>query len=352
MQPKKKSNHYVPKFYMKNFSNNLKSIGLYLVNKKKYCKDASIRDQACKDYLYGEEDTTVEDLLMNIEGESAEVIKNIITKTSLPSLDSKEYQMLLLFMLISEARSLRTADSQNNLIDTQMRTILKMDKNIDIPESQIDNYKVSLKIPNLASIRVAFEIYPILFDLKCTILINKTDRMFITTDNPLVKYNLMYVQRQYTLRGYGLGNMGIQLFLPISPKLCICVFDQYVYDYSCNGYGNIEIHKGRHIDELNRLFYLNSYETLFFNNLVSEKYINRLISEGRNINIENEVATFGEQYNKLIAYSPRKVTERINLSFFKMRKEFFQMPLPMHMAGPMRPYAKKFSDELSKKKSD
>jgi hypothetical protein len=347
----KVSNHYVPQFYLKNFSNNKKSIGMYHIKHHKYIKEASIKKQACKDYLYGE-DGTLEDMLMEIENHCSKIIRRIIETSRLPSKDSQDYALLLLFILLSEARNLKTANSINNFIDTQMKILLKMDKQYDIPDDVIDKLKISMTIPNLNPILSTFELYPILFDLKGVLLVTKNDRQFITSDNPLVRYNQFYVHRKYTLRGYGLGNMGIQLFFPISPQLCICIFDHVLYDYKTNKDGNIEINKGKHMDEINKLIYLNAYTKVFFNDKTTETYINRLLGSIKHKNteidteIDREVTIFGTEYNKLIAYSPRKVNERVNLAFFSIRREFMDMPLPLHMAGPVRPYADKFMKNL------
>ena len=346
---KKVSNHYVPQFYLKNFSNNKKSIGMYIIDKRKYCKEASIKEQACKDYLYGK-DTKLEDMFMDIEREVSKIINDIIDTSSIPLRNSAEYALLLLFMLISETRNLKTADSYNNFIDISMKTLAKMDRRCNISHDILDRVKISMKIPNLTSIKVAHDIYPILFDLKCVLLINKTDRQFITSDNSLVKYNQMYVERRYTSRGYGLGNMGIQLFFPITPQLCICLFDHCIYDYKANMDENIEINKEGQIDEVNKLFFLNTYNSLYFNDKTKESYINRLVSsiEHSNSELDKEIAIFGTENDKLIAYSPKKVKERINMTFFIIRQKFMEMLLPANMAGPIRPYAEKFCEELKR----
>ena len=340
---KKVSHHYVPRFYLKNFSNDKKSIGLYLVNHKKYVETASIKNQACKDNLYGE-DGRLETALSQMERMSCATIKKIIGSCTLPPKNTPEYDLILIFMLVSETRTLKTAESMTHLFNHQLKSIAQVDKRVNFTEDQIRNLEFSLDIPNLPSMQVALEIYPVLKDLKPLLLISKNDRQFITSDNPLVKYNQLYVERDYTLRGYGLINMGLQLFLPISPKLCICILDDKVYDYgSTDDRGNIVITKGKQVDELNELFYLNSFNALYFNDTVNEKYIKRIESKTQHTGaeIEKEVNTFYNTNGQLIAYSPRKVTEKIKLPF-NVYREYYKYPLPSHMGGPIRPHAAKF----------
>ncbi|MBT2687277.1 DUF4238 domain-containing protein [Bacillus sp. ISL-47] len=350
----KVSNHFVPQFYLKNFSNNKKSIGMYNIGNKRYVKEASIKKQACKDYLYGD-DGTIEDMFMDLENECSKIIKNIIATEQIPNKNSQEYSLLILFILLCEARNLKMADSFNNLIDKQAKISLKMkankNKSFKVPIEAIEKSKISFNIPNLYSIRAIAETYPIIMDLKAILMVSKSERHFITSDNPLVRYNQMYVQRQYKIRGYGLANMGLQLFFPISPKLCICIFDHILYDFFENKEGIIEVYKGKQLDEINKLIYLNSYNTIFFNDKVHLTYINKIIKSTRHSNseLEKEITVLGPEDNKIIGYSPRKVSEKINLPFFKLNRNFINMSLPLHMAGPIRPHAEKYMMRSKKK---
>ncbi|MGG4094327.1 DUF4238 domain-containing protein [Paenibacillus lautus] len=342
----KVSNHYVPQFYLRNFSSDKKSVGIYNLKHGRYVKAASIKKQACKDFLYGE-DNQIEDLFMEIENSASRLIRSIKELQKVPPIESEDYHLLIVFMLLSEARNLKSADSFNNLIDIQMKTIMrmKMDHGEDFgfPPDFLEKTSLSASIPNLMPIQSTIESYPVLLDLKCCLVVNKTDRQFITSDNPLVRYNLMYIKRRYYLRGFGLGNMGIQLFYPISPELCICIYDDVLYDCVLEN-GNIVIRKARYIDEMNKLFYLNSYQTLFFSELTKESYIRKIVGSilHTNSNVEAEVRTFGTSDNKFIIYSQGWVNEFINLGMFTVNRKFINMPLPLHMAGPMRPYTEKY----------
>jgi hypothetical protein len=53
MTTEKKKNHYVPQFYLRNFSLDKKSIGMYHLPSRKHIQTASIANVVCRDYLYG-----------------------------------------------------------------------------------------------------------------------------------------------------------------------------------------------------------------------------------------------------------------------------------------------------------
>lgn len=344
----KKSHHYVPQFYLKNFSVSKKSIGMFINGKSKFIKQASIKEQACKDHLYGQ-GKDIEDMLMDLEAKASNVIRTIIESIALPRIDSEEYHLLLLFMLISESRVQRQADSIENLITEQSKNIAKMYKEhgrLDIPDDVIDNLRATYDVPNLLSMQIAAKLYPILLDLNSTILISDNDRIFITSDNPVTRYNYMYVKRNYQIRGYGLGNMGIQIFFPISPKLCIYLYDDTMYHSNIFEKNKIILSKGKHVDELNKLFYLNSYNYLFFNEKMKESNMRRLVSNlSHDSTVDKEVNTFGTTSNKLIWFQNNYVKNHINMPFLSINPKFINMSLPQHMAGPMRPYAERFNNK-------
>ena len=342
---RKVSHHYVPQFYLRNFSENSKNIGMYINRHKNYINSASIKKQACKNYLYGK-DQTIEDTLMDIEYRASIIIKHIINTYELPPKETEDYHILLMFILLQEARVQRQADSMNNFINQLSKTMIRMMKEhekIEADDKIIDEMNVTMDIPNLTSMQAAIEVYPIMLDLKPSLIIVNNDRMFITSDNPVVRYNYMYVIRNYLLRGYGLGNMGIQMFFPISPKCCIYIYDHIMYDIKLKEKNTIVLDKGKHVDQLNKLFYLNSYEFLYFNQNVKETYIRKIVSNNRNDDdVSKELTMFGSPSNKLFALQQKFVRNKINMPFIRINSKLINMPLPYHMAGPIRPYAKQF----------
>lgn len=346
MKTNKVSNHYVPQFYLRNFSINRKSVGMIRVEESKYIKEASIKKQVCKDYLYGDNDT-IENWFQEIENKVSQIIKKIIAKEELPIFKSEEYDLLLYFMLLSEARNLKTAETMNKFIDSLGKAILKMDQKERFPADKIEETKISFTIPNLNSIKAVGEIHPIIHDLKATLISIENDREFITYDNPLIRYNQFYVKKNYHLRGYGLGNIGIQLFFPISPKLCICLYDSSAYECSLDIENKLKLSKGRLVDEINSLVLLNAYNTVFFKS-ISKSSLEKLLLltyKAKRNQIENvtelqAVSQRGKSH--LIGLSQKGVAESINLSMFVLRNDRIKMKLPPHMAGPIRPYAQKF----------
>lgn len=334
----KKNHHYVPQFYLRKFSNDGRSIGIYLLDKKKYIPCASIKKTAYREHLYGE-DNSIENRLANDESEWSKIINKIIDSENL-DLDQEEYIMLLLFITMSEARTSQTADYNNAEISTLSKLILKM-KNI--PSGNVD---IHFNTPNLVSLKSAIEITPILSDLNVLLIINESNRDFITTDNPVVRYNQFFMFRNYD-RNYGLGQMGIQLFVPLNPRICLCLYDGVMYTPKTKHI--IKINSGSQINELNKLFILNAYEYIFFRNNQKESYI-KSISRYSNGKKVFDIPVLGAKNSYVIPMVHESVKERIKLNFFDISPELANMPLPSHMAGPIRPIAEKIIEEINHKK--
>ena len=107
--PVKKYNHYIPKFYLANFSGSNKYIDKCILSTGAIIRAASLKSTGGKDYLYGE-DGTIEDMFSQMEGKWADVIRAVLATESIPT-DPDEYAYLLHFIILSENRTLAKANS-------------------------------------------------------------------------------------------------------------------------------------------------------------------------------------------------------------------------------------------------
>ncbi|MBN2864209.1 MAG: DUF4238 domain-containing protein [Bacteroidales bacterium] len=343
----KKNHHYIPVFYQKLFSNNGKSIGKYMISEDVFIKNSSIKKTGKIDYYYGK-DEEIENTFMLLEGQASAIIKKIIETQSVPSYDSEDYDTLLLFLVTLEARVNKIGLSANAQLKSFTKVMLEMKRDhgqIDISDEDLEKHSLSYDVPTLVSIQAAVKVYSILKDLRCVLIVSDVNRYFITSDNPVVRYNYMYNQRNYTTRNYGLGNIGIQLFLPISPKLCLYVYDHIMYNTPLEADNNFHIKRARDIDKLNSLFYMNSYEFILFDSFVKEDYIRSLVRKKENLkNADDNFWVLGSKDEKIMSYQFAYVKKSIYIDIFKINRDLITMDLPLHMAGPMRPFAKQFMD--------
>ena len=78
----KKNQHYLPKFYLRNFSyyNNEKQIGLYNIFNSFFIHQAKLKTQGSKNFYYGK-DGIIENFLSEHEGRFAKIVKEIIDRS-------------------------------------------------------------------------------------------------------------------------------------------------------------------------------------------------------------------------------------------------------------------------------
>jgi hypothetical protein len=206
----KSRQHYVPKFYLRNFSDRKKAIDTFNITNSKYIPNASIKDMCQKNNFYGSDKKVENFLNEEVESKASPIIKGIIDTNEFPSFE--EYIELIKFILVSEARNLRSADSTNNMVDFMTKTIMK--EHPEFKDVDLDQFTIGWNEPANHMINAALESIPMVIDLEPLLIVEQTGaRRFITSDNPVVRYNSFYVSKGYT-RGFGFITRGLQLFLP------------------------------------------------------------------------------------------------------------------------------------------
>lgn len=187
MNTDKKNQHYIPKFFLRNFSfdNNLKQIGVFNTRTNFFFQTAPLRSQGSKSFFYGH-DGIIEDNLSNIEGHLSKSINQIISNQKIPKKDDFEYLQLLHFVALTHLRNPILIESIIAARELMKNEILAVDMN-----AKVD--KLIPKISRDMAIEVALsgikDVVENILDLDCKLLINKTNRQFIGSDFLVVKYN-------------------------------------------------------------------------------------------------------------------------------------------------------------------
>ena len=122
----KRRQHYVPKFYLRNFSENNKSVGIYLFKKNKIIEHGSINDNLWAEYFYGE-DAVIENKLAEHDGRWNDTISSIINTERLPDTE-RDLTWLRYFILISSARTLKRGNQTNNDYTTLIKKVLEVEE--------------------------------------------------------------------------------------------------------------------------------------------------------------------------------------------------------------------------------
>lgn len=343
-----KYQHYVPRFYLRNFSNNEKSVGTYIFAQHKYVADAPIKKVCGRDFLYGE-DLHIEKWFQNLEGIWAEIIREILS-TGKMDITLEQWAYLALFIYLSDVRTAYVADTVNEEINLMLRAQAKLYreyKGMKISDEEIEKIKVTVDKPNLFALENMERIAEVVSDLSMVLLHNTSSRQFVTSDCPVVKYNQLFVARNYH-RSYGYGQIGIQCFLPISPEYCLVLYDGEAYECKNKKNDVITINAPDQIIELNKLFVQNGRQALYFNNAERDWVIKRLVHGKSDTSNKFNNGVFGNVKQGFIIVSGGDcVRKRVKLPQFVIRPEYFKMKFPRHAAGPLRLRVKELEDERS-----
>jgi hypothetical protein len=277
---KKKRQHYVPKLYLRFFSNlgERTHVGLYNLRTYIFIQSASIDGQNKEDYFYGKE-SDIEDAFSELETKTCDIIREIIRTNNLPPNDSYDYFLLLEYVMYQQNRTKLSALKNENLLNQVSQMILK---DRFVPTKEIAKIEIKYEYPALAGLEVVPELINAVSDLKCKLLINRTKESFITSDHPVVKWNQFLNQRKYSEPRTGLAMKGLKLFFPISPNIILAYYDSEIYSL---GDENIivEIYDEKDIWILNLIQSINCHENVFFNQEINETYAKGLLIEQNNI---------------------------------------------------------------------
>ncbi len=326
--PENKKQHYVPQFLLKNFHNSQsnKAISMYNIPNNLCVQSTSISKQACRDYFYSE-DTDVEKILSIAESDANGIIKKIIQSVSIPGVEDNEYPKLLNFITLQLYRTKYIMDD----VQAYHEQIAKIKKDMiesHYPEKHLERYQIKVNI-NKVKILFRFSLSsPLLSDLMMLILVNKTTKPFVISDNPVIVHNPLLFEK-FNGNTEGICQIGTCMFLPISPKLCLLLYDSYYYGIR-NDNKVVVLNQEKDVFSLNILQCLNADINIFTNDTKYLPEVERIYLEHETYklhkNHENIVipqtleSIDGETINDTYVTKNMKHTKYVELSFIKKKR--------------------------------
>ncbi len=342
MKSEKERQHFVPRFYLKKFSNNNdeKSIGVFLKDNKKFIKSASIEGQSQKPFYYGE-DGKVENLLMEIEGPASRVFNKICEDCEIIKTPLEDYFRILHFVINLYFRNPVQSQTLLNSDDGFNKHFEEFKSSPEI-KSLLDN-KLTTTQSIILSLSQSFRIARMCLDLSSKIIVNKTSTPFIISDNPTLKYNMIADRSKGVSAGF--ASYGLQIFLPITPTTMLLFYDSKAYEIHEDEKDLLHIIKDSEISQLNLLQVLNSSNCLYFNQDINESDIISLVNQAKNYRLPNEIIPI-----KFGGYFLQTISElKINLNLTAINPVTSQQ-FAIHgkLILPMRQHAKKMKEFLEK----
>lgn len=302
-----KNQHYVPQCLLKFFSwedKKERKTNIFDIPRDSFRYSQSIKNICSQNYFY-DKDNMVENILSEkIETPVAPLISSIVHH-DVTALDSPENWMrLLIFVATLLSRTPKAMDKMDSVIQTNIqsfsRELLRLNgmdsRNADGVRLKINDEAALISLLTLQGYYASI----LLTDLKFNLVVNKTDLDFFISDHPVFMYNWLY--RDLNHPGVtSFGARGLQFFLPLSPRLILCLYDSEIYKYGAKGSFLADIYDVKDVEILNSFQAINSRSFIVFLDCKSEINIKSMIRRHGNKqlhtqkSIEYEVDVLGDE---------------------------------------------------------
>lgn len=221
--------HFVPQFYLRHFGHTEKQIHTTRLRPYRFIPSAAIRGQ-CQSNRFYEDDAGLERHILESERLYAALLRSVISERDLS--ESNE-QSLKCFAAELYIRTRKTAEHMKvfpkHMACEVLQTAIDCGELPPVPGGQKLEDVIDLAgVPRFA-MRFGGEILLELLTMKAKLLAAADGARFITSDQPVCLSNQFCasVEKDYGTAGFSLA--GLQMVLPLSPKLCFFCFDPGVY---------------------------------------------------------------------------------------------------------------------------
>lgn len=275
--PQYKKHHFVSKMLLKRFASDSdgKLFNIYNRTVHKSLLNMPIESQAQKDYFYGK-DGDFEKFIGITEDRAAPIIDEIISKSFLPSFDTKSYSFLLHFVMLYNWRTKASVDRTEQQINQQFKERTK--NNPKFNEFHKNNYRIKHPEPAAFNLATFMDSWVVTADLIPYLILNLTEKEFFLSDNPLVTYNPFMQQRGCYWAANSIISKGLTMMFPLSPFHCLLYVDSEFYDVKSTDQNIIYLESNDDIDLINLLQAISADQNLYF---ASEHQTDCVISVSR-----------------------------------------------------------------------
>lgn len=342
----KKKQHYVPRFYLKYFTDNENKFYAYDFDMKRLISDRVYYESQCyKKYFYGE-DGILEEQLSKKEGKWSTACRKAVAGDALSEAD---IMLLKEFVLYQKQR---TNDNNNRCIE-ERESIIKewarhlynqKDWEFDDAAENFCKQRAEEEISPAENVIIASKMLKYIEDLGVLIVRFSTKHKLLTNDSPVVTVNAFM-----KFQGYGYDNVGVAFLMPLSPSTLLIVYDDQLY----NKYkGSIYVESTNEDEVLNinryeiihseRMFFLTDIADL---DLVTDEILDYRQREER----RNKTQYLGpEGSQRLIMLQAEGMEYYYELPYIILPREYRRIPYNCREAIP-RHFEKGWDNKLAMK---
>jgi hypothetical protein len=219
-----------------------------------------------------------------IEGSAATVVEKIVTGDfNIISEDLSTLHIFIWSLYNRTPASRKIANECGNSIWTLIAQEALRLKGLNAAEA--NSLEFNFKDDNALSENIinVLHLAKILGDLEYHIIKNETSSEFYISDHPVFIYNWFYRDLKHP-QVTSITSTGLQIFLPLSPKITFCLYDSKVYKYGDKSLVTC-IFNNSDIEILNSFQVINSNSIIGFSLIESEFNIKQLCEKYKNIKL-------------------------------------------------------------------
>lgn len=282
-----KKQHYVPQFLLNHFAcdgSQGNRINIFDMDRSDVRYNQPVRGVFSQNYFYDKDNQVENFLAEKIEGPASSVVNKIVSGDF--NIISEELLTLHRFILSLYFRTPEASERASGFFNSQLESIVRecLSLNGFDPE-EASAGKFQFNQDKLAS---AITIYGALLaeflgDLEYHIIKNETSSKFYISDHPVFIYNWLYRDLEDPAVT-SITAIGLQIFLPLSPKITLCLYDPKVYKYGQRTSVTC-ISNDSDIEILNSFQVINSDSIIGFSSRESEANIKQLYERYKNIKL-------------------------------------------------------------------
>ena len=322
--PSNRKQHFVPKFFLRGFASAPKQIHLFNKERKRNIFDASLKDQCQKSNFYDDDDS-VDAELRRLENDLAPAFVAFRDRstTRVKESDIKEAVMEVMIMLYG--RTQRRFEQHQRIVDADSLpfhhpsgTKVQLDVSREVSPLEMLALNYRGMIDGIAGLRYQ--------------LVKDPSESFLVGDAPVVLYN-QYCEGTNGVGVLGLLKRGIQIFLPLSPKLSMVAYDAQTYRLrtSKDRSNNISFATKSDVRSMNILQMSNALNNVYFSKCDVASSLEEVLDAIPETRIEDldGISDFHEEVgpDMIRMYYSRMVDLGIELSFMRIKPGAARIPI-------------------------
>ena len=333
--PEYKNQHYVPKSYLRGWSNSDKLSVYHLETSNEY--GGQHVSKICSRSYFNSQTPFLEKWLSKLEGAHASAFNQLRDGSNLRNLSRRERRFLISFSFTQRQRTkLMREEIEASAEEYWDDIISEVFEEIGIDPTEYSNLMESKFEQSVIAVHHMMMMHGILSpagvaDLEFALFHNGTDIDIITSDAPVI-FAIPRFKENHDIRYAGMSNQGLQVYCPLGPSLCLFLYDKKSYFVDKDRQWNVTVASEDDIKQLNLLQMLTA-ESVFYEKSGRQSDMRELQEEAQEylnpVEMPRKIETFDDEVGEY-RYQPHHqlhdLTPSLDSVYMRPRVSFGTRP--------------------------